>query len=338
MTGASKIFFSGFAAVFVAALSVASSNAALLVYEPFDYPAGEGLLDKNGGGGFAADWTGNGNNDANLPAGTTSIQGASLSGPAGLPTQGGHVVIQGSPSTSQPSRTFNAQAVAAIQAQEASGGSLWVSFLAQRQGEANSPPAGTDWPNNPYPRGVNVSLFNAAQNDEITGVGNSSNATDNTWSIIPNGSGAMREGAYNPPGSASPGVPDNAGAATYPWNDLHWAVVRIDYAGVGGNQDMYLWLDPDPAGQPAEGAAVAKILGTDTNYSTLLGIGAVRPFVGNAQGTAGGANYRPYGVLAFDEFRVGTTYSDMTSTTVVPEPASLALLLFGGVALVVRRK
>ena len=329
------------AACAVAVWATSSAQAVLLVYEPFDYNVGSQLTGQSGGQGFNAAWTGRENNLANVPAGSTSIQAGSLAGPAGLVTQGGHALITGASGTTQPARTFSAQAQAAIAAQEGSGGSLWVSFLAQRQGAANdtSTGAGSNWLNNPYPRGVNVSLFNAGLNDELTGIGNSSAASDNTWSIIPDGSGAQREGAYNPAGGVAGGGPETVGAATYPWNDLHWAVVRIDYNGAGGNQDMRLWLDPDPTGAaPLDADAVATILGTDTNYRTLLGVGGLRPFVGNQSGTVGGANFQPAGVLVLDEIRVGTEFRDMNSTQVIPEPATFGLLALAGAALAIRRR
>jgi hypothetical protein len=240
----------------------------------------------------------------------------------GVPTQGGSVLISGELGTTQPARTFSPFALNAISNAETSGGSLWISFLAQRQGEALTGVA------NPYPRGVNVSLFDAATlNDEKTGVGNSSGASDNTWSIVPDGSGGAREGAYDPAGGVAGGGPDNVGATTFPFEELQWAVVRIDYAGAGGNQDMYLWLSPDPTSVPDTMDADAAVLGDDTNFRTLLGIGGLRPFVGALDTNADPD--RPFGVLAWDEFRVGTSFADMTSTTVIPEPTSLVLVALG---------
>jgi hypothetical protein len=315
--------------------SGSSASAALLVYEPFDYQAGSGLLDQNGGIGFAGDWTGRNNNDGAVPAGSTAIQAAGLShpsNPGALPTQGGSVLINGSSGVAEPAREFSAAARAAI----AGSSTTWVSFLAQRQGQTTDPNT-TNLPNNPYPRGVNFSLFRTdlATNSEVAGFGNSSNATDNTWSIIPLGGGGNREGAYDPAGGVQGGGPVTPGAATFPWNELQWAVIRVDH--FAGNDDIYMWLSPDPDVEPSILDADATILNTDTNAIDYANIGAMRPFVGSQQGTVGAANWRPAGVLALDEIRIGTTYADMTATSVIPEPASLVLLSLAAIAFGLRR-
>lgn len=327
-------FFSTWAPVAIgAALLLPSTNdalAGLVVYEPFDYAPGAELTNLDGGGGFGGDWTGRENNDGNVPGGSTAVQAASLAHPTqpgDLPTAGGHVLITGEFGTSQPARDFGAVAKDAL----AASSTTWISFLAQRQGRVTDP-MNTNWPDNPYPRGVNVSLFreDVAANDELVGVGNSSNAIDNTWSIIPNGSGSSREGAYDPPGGLVGGGPENMGAATFPWNELQWAVIRIDHTA--GNDDIYLWLSPDPSTEPNTADADAAVLNTDDNAMEYGALGAIRPFIGNQSGTPGGADFRPFGVLALDEIRVGTAYADMTGTDVIPEPASLVLLVLSGLA------
>ena len=177
-----------------------------------------------------------------------------------------------------------------------------------------------------------------ASEAELIGFGNASNAVDNSTAVIVRGAGASREGAYDPAG-ANPGAgPTNVGAAIFPWTNLQWIVARIDHSA--GNDDVYMWINPDPKVEPLLADADARILKTDTNNANLdyAGIGALRPFLGQTQNPTNPATLRPYGVLAFDEFRIGTTYADMRSTTVVPEPSSLVLLTLGGLALVGRRK
>lgn len=301
-------------------------SADLWVYEPFDYAEGSELTDLDGGGGFLGDWTGRGNNDGNVPAGSALLTDDSLDHPsASLPTQGNSVLITGEFGTTQPAREFSTAAKDAL----AAAPTTWISFLAERQGEVQDPPASGD---NPYPRGVNVSFFrqDLATDDELVGVGNSSDATDNTWSIIPDGSGSLREGAYDPAGGVTGGGPETPDADTYPWDELQWAVLRIDHQD--GNDDIHLWLSPDPNVEPDVNDAVASISNTDDNAMDFAGLAAVRPFIGDASGG------RPFGVLALDELRVGTSYAAMSSTMVVPEPTGLMLATLAGLALVSRRR
>lgn len=150
-----------------------------------------------------------------------------------------------------------------------------------------------------YPRGVNVSFFDSTA-DERTGIGNSSNATANEWSIIPEGSGDQRVGSGTP------------------FTQAAWAVMRIDYVGdatVGDN--FYLWIDPDPNVEPTIGTADVTIL----DAPDASDLAYTRPFIGNE------SDSRPFGVLEFDDFRIGTTYADMSA---VPEPS---VSLLGGLGL-----
>jgi MYXO-CTERM domain-containing protein len=117
-------------------------------------------------------------------------------------------------------------------------------------------------------------------------------------------------------------------------------VLRIDHVGDATVADnAYLWLNPNPLVEPLIANADVTILSGDTNSRDLSNIDFVRPFVGNAQNTAltGGfpaTNWRPFGVLAVDEIRLGTTYADMSA---VPEPAALGLLALGGLLRLRRR-
>ena len=299
------------------------ADAELLVYEPFDYASGSDLLNQNGGGGWGADWTGRSNDDGQVPATTAVIQGSSLSA-AGLTTTGGSLLIDATGGTSQPAREFGSYAISKI---GGAGNTTWVSFIAQRQGATDT----SGWPDNPYPRGVNLSLFaSLASDNELLGIGNASSASDNTWSLIPNGNGANREGAYDPAGGVAGGGPETAGAATFPWNDTHWAVLRIDH--LAGMDDIRLWLSPNPNIEPLDADADITLLAGDSNNTDDMdAIQSIRAFVG-ASRTSGGFP-QPTGLLALDEFRVGTTYADMTGTVVtVPEPATLVLLGIGGLA------
>ncbi len=198
------------------------------------------------------------------------------------------------------------------------GDTTWISFLTQRQGAAQDP--ATTSPPNMYPRGVNLSFFDSERTTEILrddtlavavderiSVGNSSNATTNEWSIIVEGSGDQRKGAGEP------------------WTNMHWAVVRIDHHGDAAMEDdAYLWLDPDPTVEPLIANAYVSVLpGVDAFAEDYSNLDYLRPFVGNE------SSGRPYGDLVLDEIRIGTTYADMNSTSVVPEPGTIVLLLCG---------
>lgn len=323
------------AAVF-AAVMVSTASAVLLVYEPFDYDVDDQLYDPNtmtglnGGGGFDGAWNARAGTASNVPAGSNPVVAGSLAHPsAALTTVGNSVVSTGESGNNQPARQLSSYA----HDQLAASGTFWFSFLGQRQGAPQDPPAFGD---NPYPRGVNVSLFKTdlATDDELVGFGNSSNAEQNTWSIIPDGGGGNREGAYSPAGSLpGNGGPENAGAAPFPFQDTEWVVVRIDQVAGDNNDNIYLWLSPDPTSEPSTANADATILGTDTNGMFDYGdVGAIRPFLGNE------SSGRPFGVMQYDEIRLGTTYADMSARQVtVPEPASLLLLVLGGLAASFRR-
>jgi hypothetical protein len=341
-SGLKKFFFCAVGSAVVLQMASAA-HAALLAYEPFNYTVGQGLVENslNGGGGFDGAWRPRQNNNANYFAGSSPVVSGSLAHPlfpADLPTSGNSVHFTGQFGSTQPTRSFNT--LARAQLIGTPGTTTWLSFLSQRVGQAQDP-AVTNLPNNLYGRGVNVSLFDANANvgseAEVIGFGNSSNAADNTTGIIVRGAGGSREGAYDPAGatpSATGGAPTTPGAAIFPWTNLQWVVARIDHSA--GADDVYMWINPDPKTTPLIADADATILKTDTNATAAqmdyANLGALRPFIGNVAGTAGTAAYRPYGELRFDEFRIGTTYADMSSTTVVPEPTSFALLLLSGLA------
>jgi hypothetical protein len=311
-----------------AAFAANSALAALIAYEPFNYTAGENLDGKTGGFGWAGAWgiknqvTPNG---PAIPANGAVIQAGSLTGPGGLPTLGGHVRMSAENGAFEMARSFPNIA-------GTNGTTTWFSFIGQRIGDANG---GTNWPNNPYPRGANIGLFDAqataqgGTNFERIGIGNSTtgNAADanhyDEWSLIPQGSGALREG----PVSHSP-----------KWSEVRWAVLRIDHVGDATVADSaYLWLNPNPlGGEPSLASADVTILSGDSNSRDLSDVDFIRPFLGAVQNAGNAATQRPAGVMLLDEIRLGTTWADMTA---VPEPASAALAGLAVMGLVaVRRK
>lgn len=281
---------SSVALVAMLALGSAAATRAmadLLVYEPFDYPVGDQLVGKNGGSGFTGAWR-----DDAFPA-SSIIQSGSISYP-GLPTTGNSVLMTGANGSEQVYRNFT-------NITGADGQTTWISFLGQRQGDAQDPPATAT---NPYPRGVNVSFYNtegfAIHGREQFAVGNSSGATTNDWAFIGHGQVA------NILASTNPAVPFGGGPPAY-------IVIRIDHHGVpdidgaGNNDDVYFFVNPDPKAEPPTEAANSKRLGTEANSFDYSGLDYIRPFVGNLNGT------QPFGVMLMDELRIGTTYADVSA-------------------------
>lgn len=325
----------GLAALAVFSIVCGSSfnvaKAALIAYEPFNYPVGDQLNGKSGGVGWTGAWGAQVTPAGPaIPANGGPIQAGSLAGPAGLITVGNHVRLTAETAAVQMQRNFPNIAGAA-------GTNTWVSFLAQRVGTPTDPnnPNGNLWPNNLYPRGVNVGLFDTqataqgGTNFERIGIGNSTtgNAADanhyDEWSLIPQGGGANREG----PVSHSP-----------KWSELAWGVLRIEHVGDATVADnAWLWLNPNPlGGEPLTANAAVTILSGDANSRDLSNVDFLRPFIGAAQNTAGANNWRPAGQLLLDEVRIGTNWDDMRDTAGIPEPASCLLLVLGGLAVCAR--
>jgi hypothetical protein len=274
-------------------LMAAPVRAELFVYEPFDYPAGEQLINKNGGTGFTGPWR----NES--VAGAATIQAGSLSYP-GVPTAGNSVLMTGSTGTNlEIFRNFN-------NIEGADGTTTWLSLIGQRLGPVQNPAVN---PNNPYPRGVNISFYNtegfAVHGREQFAIGNSSGAPTNNWAFIGHGQVA------NIVTSANPAVPFGGGPPVF-------VVVRIDHHGPpnvdgpGNNDDVYLFINPIPTMEPAPETANAQRLGTEANTFDYAGVDYIRPFIGNLSGA------NPYGELLWDELRIGSTYGDVTGNMVIP--------------------
>ncbi len=265
--------------------------AELLVYEPFDYPVGDGLLGKSGGTGFTGAW------ESRTPpaiVGASTIQNGSLSY-LNLPTSGNSVLMTGMNGNEQIYRSH-------VNVEGLGGTQTWLSFIGQRLGAATTGA-------NPYPRGVNISFYNtegfASHGREQFAIGNSSGAATNDWAFIGHGQVANIVPATNPPapfGGAPPA----------------FVVVRIDHHGPpntdgpGNNDDIYLFVNPSLSGEPSAATANAKRLGTEANTFDYSGLDYLRPFIGNTSGAS------PYGELLWDELRIGTTWGDVIGGNSTP--------------------
>jgi hypothetical protein len=274
------------------ALIALPASAELFVYEPFDYPVGDQLIGKNGGTGFTGPWRNE------TVTGMATIQAGSLTHP-GLPVSGNSVLMSGAGGNLEIFRNFN-------NIEGADGTSTWISFIGQRLGPVQNPAAN---PNNPYPRGVNISFYNtegfAAHGREQFAIGNSSGAATNDWAFIGHGQVANIVPAINPP-------------APYGGAPPAFVVVRIDHHGppnvdgAGNNDDIYFFINPNPMVEPTTTMANSQRLGTEANTFDYAGLDYFRPFIGNLSGAS------PHGELLWDELRIGSTYSDVTGVMAVP--------------------
>jgi hypothetical protein len=284
----------GFISLMWCALAFSAARAELLVYEPFDYPAGSQLIGANGGAGFTSPWRNE------TVANSATIQNGSLSFP-GLPTLGNSVLMTGQTNSLQIFRDH-------INIAGTDGTQTWISFIAQRLGPIQDPVVN---PNNPYPRGVNISFYNteglAIHGREQFAVGNSSGAATNNVAFIGHG-----QNAFILP-STSPAVPFGGAPPAY-------IVIRIDHHGPpnvdgdGNNDDVYFFVNPDPLVEPLSSAANAQRLGTEASAFDYSGLDHLRPFIGNTSGAS------PYGELLWDELRIGTTYADVAAGSEVLLP------------------
>jgi hypothetical protein len=298
MTGAGRAFgprrFCFLAVVLTNCAFTAPAFSELLVYEPFDYPAGSALLGKTGGIGFTTPW------ESRTPAaipGASTVQSGSLTYST-LPISGNSVLMSGMNGSEQIFRSH-------VNVEGADGTQTWISFIGQRLGAATTA-------TNPYPRGVNVSFYNtegfAVHGREQFAIGNSSGAATNDWAFIGHGQVANIVPSVNPP------VPFGGAPPAF-------FVVRIDHHGPpnvdgpGNNDDIYVFINPSLAGEPTAASANAQRLGTEANTFDYSGLDYLRPFIGNTSGAS------PYGELLWDELRIGTTWGDAiggSSTPILP--------------------
>lgn len=249
----------------------------LLAYEGFVYPAGGDLTGQNGGTGWLSPWGAN-SGGVTDPAGTingdtaaaNSLKYVDSKGNT-LVTSGGHGVFSGADGTSQPFRD--------VESRGDPGTTTWISFVGQRQGTA------ADGADNPYPRGSNLAFFEGGT--ERFAIGNASGSAVNAWSIL-NGGGSLA----------------NLRQSTWPFQQLTFIVIRVDHKD--GNDNTYLFLNPDLSAEPNVSAAAANTL-EEFEHT----FNRVRPFAGNLDT----ANSRPFGVIALDEIRIGTTYASVTPFT-----------------------
>lgn len=102
----------------------------------------------------------------------------------------------------------------------------------------------------------------------------------------------------------------------------HFVVVRLEELA-GAPDSMHVWLDPALDAEPLLGSADIQIV-DDFIY---VGNNALFPFdtLGLFARLENNGAANPEDFVFFDEFRLGTTFADVTPFIAVPEPASIAL-------------
>ncbi len=266
--------------------------------------------------------------------------------------------------TSQPGRSLTDRRASSA---EGATISTWVSFLGQRIGPVNM-----DTPPNPngfdgtYRRGANLALFDlggAATQTEKFDIGDNSNQQ-----YPLGGMPAMYEDRFQSrlPGVpatvtvAPPYAPNPAGSATSSataaqvrdafseakFAQIGLVVMRIDHVAgdanaattggsFGGNDNVYLWMNPILSSTPSDASPSIKHISVDivaaANAPVAIGgvVTPVAPFNGNPTVTGSGsggeldfnrirlfagniAGTTPFAQLLFDEIRIGETFADVT--------------------------
>ena len=312
-----------FFTVTLTALAIGGANSAratLLAYEGFNYgssisnivalSAGQG---GTGGDsfGWAAPWNGNNNSGS-----TNSVTGLSYTDLAGhtLLTDPGSLVVGcpvGTPGNSQPGRALAIGTTSGTQYSGMSNGTYWVSFLMQWIG----PPTAGSTTNLfvrkgdlTFRQGTTYTPTISANSGTATLTAGSPAALNrlgtpyDTWTTWTGGDTAN--------GTQVAGLQ----ASTNLVSTFTFVLMRLDVDGSLATPDTtYVWLNwtnltvmPD--------ISQATLTNTAAN---LTGLNDIRLDAngGNATGTNT--------VLAFDEFRVGTTFADVTPLAFVPQPPSI---------------
>jgi len=293
------------------------AKATLIAYEGFDYTPGESIGGKDGGIGWKAPWlTGTGWDLATNVTGSLSYVDAN--GNALLTS--GNSLLAGAYNTTTATKAartlanFNADGTNFL-----SGGTYWISFIAQRVGPRNETPPIWD-------RQANFGLFaNAVALDgqERFDVGrpNRHSYTGepyDTWSTW-HANGLANNGvAYTKPSS-------------YPLENVTFVLVKIVTDNDPATGDSaYVWFNwPNLLSEPENSSAVL----TDIGEVDLTRINQIRIHC-NGSYTTGGILYTN-ALLWVDEIRIGTTFADVTP--LVPEPSAIALSVLGGLGLLVWR-
>ncbi len=289
--------------------STSALMAGVFVYEGFDYDAGA-LTGSNGGTGWIDPWSPNGSHDA----ADVSVGSASYTDDNGnsLVTSGNRATFSTAVSNPSGFRSFDLSGAPAGLVENGKlgkdGTSVWMSFLWQAEVE------GAKW--------GGISLYDGPD------------GADNRLDV---GQKSELEHGMGFPGSPTP----SRVASTVPLGELSLLVVRLDFheltdadpqAANNGQDEIYMWVNPDLDSTPADGDALYLPFRRRDNaadQSPTYMLDRMRIMKGgNGSWTS----------AQLDEIRLGETYADVTPFTAVPEPSTLVLLGLGLLGLAGRRK
>jgi hypothetical protein len=312
-------------AALATAAMAASASASLLIYEPFDYTAGQqidGQVDT-----YAANpadtWQVAGSSPLHI-VGSGSLNPSADMLTAGFPTSIGNMADLKKNSTSSAydrlsiPNAYNPD----LTPKYASGSALYYSLLLDV----------------PSITGLTIAHSNAnANNDGLIAFSNTQGSqagAPNSWS----GELAIRLGSVA--GTYNLGIRGSTTTAntTYWTDDLtpgdtHFIVVeaQINAADTDGTNSMWL----DPASGFGDNSNIPAASGSSNGDGSTSGTwGMVSIIIGAGIATKGAAPNDTY----MDEIRVGDTWADVTAAPVVPEPAGLSLLGFGALGAMARRR
>ena len=257
----------------------------LLAYEGFDYTPDQLLFlsrEESSGLGWRGPWSDS--PDGQHPFSASTVVAGSLAH-AGLVTEGGHLRISGASGDVRLARRLETPFIAAA------GGSLYLSWIGQRLGQAQDPI--TTAPPNPFPRGVDLRFWSVDEEIRLN-LGNLSNDDANTWKVV------ARDWTFDTELSFT--------------DEPHCFVLRIDFSTDDEVADLiYLWVDPDPAAPEDLSQAFFFERAEESRGPWFLeSIEYVGFFVGNE------SSGRPHGELIVDEIRLGTGYRSVLPRQVNP--------------------
>lgn len=348
--GQMKVLLGALSGLIVASGLATSARATVLAYEGFDYTAGAGLLNLNGGTGWTSPW-----NDQQAAIGADAIQAGSLSYTDSqgnvLQTTGGKLLNTGSAGTSQGGRSLERR----------NSGTTWLSFLAQRVGPDDGDPT-----NGLYPRGANLATFDltgtTATTQEKLNIGPKN--TNSFWND-PNTSTqvdyiqfrhpTMNNGVLetNLPNRATTRPTPNIGTAASGGNfngnardsfanalvqNVNFYVIRIDHLGDEMTaDDIRVWINPRLDQTPSDSAVSLAYIAADIQAAADFQMvpagctpGGENPCTAYSAGNfgdqafdrlrlfAGNAGATPYAEVLYDEIRLGTTFVDVAPMAAPP--------------------
>jgi len=288
-------------------LPVSVARAQLLAYEGFNYTAGLTIGGQSGGGSFG--WSGGWATGSGPYLGTNALNSLSYQDTFGnyLATSGGSMVSGSlfTSTASTPNRTLANNLSYGTGTTPGAGGTIWISFLAQRIGQPNGSGTPPLWD-----RQANVALFQGTGERLDIGRPNTNSFTGtpyDTWSLW-HANGTVNNGTAFAQTTSFP-LASPSGAS--------FILMRIDTDATTGNDTSYLWVN---WGNLTVAPTLASATLTNTGMVDLSGVNNIRIQANGFSGLLTNA------VIQVDEFRVGQSFFDVS---VVPEPSILALCGLG---------